>query len=129
MPLKFALTLLLALATVFSIHLGILYYMELPLFENRMVLAYVVNLALAVIIFFVLHRYRVKFQNALGFLFMGGSFLKFIAFFLMFYPAYKDDGKIQGIEFAAFFIPYVVALIFETIQTSKMLNGLQKPKD
>ncbi len=129
MPLKFATTLFLLLSTVFTIHLGILYFLELPFFENQIVLAYAINLILAAIIFLVLHQYRVKFQNTLGFLFMGGSFLKFIVFFLVFYPAYKEDGKIQGVEFAAFFIPYLVALIFETVQASKMLNGLQNPKD
>lgn len=129
MPIKFSLQLLLALSIVFALHLGVLSYLELPLFQNRIVMAYSLNFMLAVAIFFILHHYRYKFQNALGFLFMGGSFLKFAVFFLLFYPAYKSDGEMQRLEFAAFFIPYLTALIFETVQASKMLNNLQEPKD
>jgi len=129
MPFKFSFLLLLAMVAVFALHLGCLNYLGQPLFQNQIVTAYLANFALATLIFFVLHRYRFRFQNALGFLFMGGSFLKFIVFFVVFYPSYKSDGQMQRAEFAAFFIPYLTALIFETAQASKMLNSLQKPKD
>ena len=55
---------------------------------------------------------------------MGGSFLKFAVFFVVFYPSYKADGDIQKVEFAAFFVPYVLALIVETYFASKMLNQM-----
>ena len=85
-------------------------------------LAYVVNFFLAAVIFVGLYLARKKLKNALGFLFMGGSLLKFAVFFLLFYPNYKADGVIQKVEFAAFFVPYVLALIIETYFASKMLN-------
>lgn len=123
LPIKVAVILLLALGLSFSIHLGILKSLELPLFGNKIVLSYVVNFILASSIFYALFHFREKLKNAIGFLFMGGSFLKFIVFFLLFYPFYKSDGEIQKIEFAAFFAPYAIALILETYFTSKMLNN------
>ncbi len=128
-PLKFSFQLILIMALVFTAHLGVLQYSgQLP-FQNMIVEAYLSNLILAILIFYILFRYRYRFQNALGFLFMGGSFLKFLIFFIVFYPSYKSDGEMLRLEFAAFFIPYLVALVFETVQASKMLNTLQNPKD
>ncbi len=89
------------------------------------VLSYVLNFFLALGIFYALFFLRKKLSNAIGFLFMGGSLLKFVVFFLVFYPVYKGDGKMQGIEFAAFFIPYATALVLETYFASKMLKNLE----
>ncbi|MDT0606210.1 hypothetical protein [Croceitalea rosinachiae] len=129
LPIKFASILFIVLVIVFGIHLFLLNIQGEPLFENLLVLSYVVNFLLAVIIFVVLFHYRYRLQNAIGFLFMGGSLIKFIAFFLIFYPSYKSDGDIQRLESIAFFVPYLSALVLETFYTSKMLNGLQKPED
>ncbi|MGB5499834.1 MAG: DUF6168 family protein [Maribacter sp.] len=82
------------------------------------------NSILAATIFVVLYIFRGKLKNQIGFLFMGGSFLKFIFFFLLFYPAYKADGEMSRLEFAAFFIPYGISLIIETVFTAKMLKKL-----
>jgi F0F1-type ATP synthase assembly protein I len=56
---------------------------------------------------------------------MGGSFLKFIFFFLLFYPAYSSDGEMDKIEFAAFFAPYLLSLLIETIFMAQMLKELE----
>ena len=128
-PLKFSFQLVLILALVLGTHLGILQFSGQPIFQNLIVEAYLINWVLAILIFYILYRYRYRFQNALGFLFMAGSFLKFLVFFIVFYPIYKGDGEMQRLEFAAFFVPYLIALIFETVQASKMLNRLQNPKD
>lgn len=122
-PIKFAIILFVILALSFTIHLSTLHFMELPLFNNKIVLSYLVNFILAVSIFYALFHFKEKLKNSIGFLFMAGSFLKFIVFFILFYPLYKSDGEIQKIEFAAFFVPYVFALILETYYTSKMLNN------
>ena len=128
-PLKFSLQLILVIALVFAAHLGVLHLSGQPPLQNLIVEAYLSNLLLAILIFYFLYRYRYRYQKALGFLFLGGSFLKFLVFFVVFYPSYKSDGEMQRLEFAAFFIPYLTALIFETVQASKMLNALQNPKD
>jgi len=123
LPIKFTTLLFTILAFSFGIHISLLHYMELPLFANKIVLSYIVNFVLAALIFYSLFHFKEKLKNAIGFLFMGGSFLKFIVFFILFYPLYKSDGDIQKIEFATFFVPYSIALILETYYTSKMLNN------
>ena len=94
------------------------------MFNNLIVLSYLVNGILAAVIFFLLYRFREKLKNQIGFLFMGGSLLKFVFFFLLFYPVYKSDGDMSGLEFAAFFVPYAVSLFLETFFTSKMLKNV-----
>lgn len=122
-PIKFISILFASLSFSFGLHLLALHYLGLPLYENKIVLSYLTNFFLASAIFYALFHFREKLKNAIGFLFMGGSFLKFIVFFIIFYPTYKSDGAIQKIEFAAFFVPYAIALILETYFTSKMLNN------
>jgi len=127
-PLRFTGFLTLALATAFGIHLFVLHLLSKPLLADLIMRSYVINLLLAAVIFFALYRLREKFKNQIGFLFMGGSFLKFILFFLVFYPYYKSDGELQRSEFAAFFVPYAIALVLETFFASKMLHDLEKGK-
>lgn len=117
-----------ALVLVFALHLWVLKTLEFPLFENRLVLAYVLNYSLALCIFFCLFWLRKKYKEQLGFLYMAGSFLKFAVFFIFFYPFYKADGSTSKLEFSAFFIPYLTSLLTETLALIKLLN-LPKNKD
>ncbi|GAA3588182.1 hypothetical protein Q4Q39_17995 [Flavivirga amylovorans] len=112
------------LTAVFCIHLGILHVLNFPLFENRIILSYIVNLVLVIVIFGVLYLLKRKYKSQLGFLFLAGSFLKFAVFFMVFYPFYKLDNNIAKLEFAAFFVPYVFGLILESASLSKWLNKL-----
>lgn len=123
--LSFSLKATSVLAIIFSIHLGVLKFLQLPLFENKIVLSYVVNLILIIVIFGVLYLLKKKYKSQLGFLFLAGSFLKFAVFFILFYPFYKLDNEITKLEFAAFFIPYAVGLVLESVSLSKWLNKLQ----
>lgn len=113
------------LALVFCVHLGLLSILDLPLFENRIILSYVVNLVLIIVIFGVLYLLKRKYKSQLGFLFLAGSFLKFAVFFIAFYPFYKLDNTVTKLEFAAFFVPYAFGLIFESVSLSKWLNKLE----
>ena len=122
---KFTITLLLVLSVSFGIHLLVLKGLDFPLFENKIVLSYVINTLLAFVIFFSLFKLKDKYQAQIGFLFLFGSALKFLIFFVLFYPAYKADGDINKLEFAAFFIPYASSLIIETLFLSKLLNNLK----
>ena len=65
-------------------------------------------------------------KTQLGFLFIAGSFLKFLLFFLFFYPEFKSDGVIDQGEFASFFVPYFLALIVETYFAAVLLKNLEK---
>lgn len=124
-PLTQFLTLLvISLGIAFIIHVSILKNIELPIYGDKIVLSYIVNAILAAIIFASLSFFKEKLKNQIGFLFMAGSFLKFIFFFILFYPSYKADGDMSRIEFAAFFTPYLICLLLETVFTAKMLNKL-----
>lgn len=125
LSIQFFIILVLLLALAFGVHLLVLYGRGLPLFDNLIVRSYIVNCIMATVIFVGLYRFREKLKNQIGFLFMGGSLLKFLIFFLLFYPTYKSDGDMSGLEFAAFFIPYLAALFLETFFTSKMLKNLE----
>lgn len=122
--LRFSFFLILILGVAFSIHLFVLDYKCLPLFGNKIVLSYTVNGILAFCIVLILFLLRKKFQSQLGFLFLVGSGLKFLLFFLLFYPEYRADGLMSRGEFLTFFVPYGLSLILETFVLSKILNKL-----
>ena len=112
------------MALIFALHLLVLNTLNFPLFDNRIIASYIINLLLVVLIFGALYLLKEKYNNQLGFLFMAGSILKFAFFFIFFYPFYKQDGDLSKLEFAAFFTPYVTGLILETISLSKWLNSM-----
>lgn len=108
---------------VFAVQLIILQTMELPIFGDRIVLSYVVNYTLAAtILVFIQSRFNKKSAHT-GFIFLGGSGLKFLIFFLVFYPFYREDETMSTFEFAAFFVPYATCLILEVAYLSKQLNN------
>ncbi|MBS9461224.1 hypothetical protein KIM67_02285 [Flagellimonas sp. 389] len=125
LPTQFFLLLALSLFLSFGLHVLVLESKDLPTLDNLIVRSYLVNGFLAAAVFILLNHFKEKLKNQIGFLFMGGSFLKFIIFFLFFYPTYKEDGDMSAMEFAAFFIPYAIALFLETFFTSKMLKNLE----
>ena len=104
-------------------HFYTLEKLKLPLFDNKIVLAYIINISLAIFIYIGLYLLRKKQESNLGFIFMTGSLIKFGIFFLVFYPDYKANDDIQTLEFTTFFIPYAVCLIIETFFLSKLLNA------
>lgn len=126
---RFFLSLIVLLVLSFAIHLFVLSAREEPLFGNLIVRSYVVNAVLAAAIFGLLHHFRLRLKNQIGFLFMAGSLIKFLFFFLLFYPTYISDGTMSGQEFAAFFVPYAIALFLETYFTSKMLRNLEESSE
>ena len=121
---SFSIKVILLLVVAFGFHLGVLKFLNLPLFENKIIASYIINLTLVIVVFGVLYLLKDKYTSQLGFLFLIGSFLKFAVFFIVFYPFYKEDGEITKLEFAAFFAPYVLGLILETVSLSKWLNKL-----
>lgn len=123
--LNFSIKLIFLLTVAFGIHLLVLYYLEQPLFENKIMMAYLINIVLAILIYAFLFIMKEKYKEQLGFLFIGGSALKFVVFFMLFYGSYKTDGIITKLEFAAFFAPYLLCLIIETSSLAKWLNKLE----
>ncbi len=119
---QFLSLLVFSLGLTFTVHVTFLGNKGLPKYDNLIVLSYLVNCILATFIFVSIYIFRSKLKNQIGFLFMGGSFVKFIFFFILFYPAYKADGEMGRLEFAAFFIPYGISLVIETIFTAQTLR-------
>src|SRR5690606_7251490 len=113
---------------VFAAHIGILHALALPLFQDKIIVSYIVNGAMAIVIVLVLYMLRKKYKHQLGFLFLGGSLLKFAVFFIFFYPYFHADDILSRTEFFSFFVPYAASLTLETIFLSKMLNNLQDRK-
>ncbi|MCJ7467314.1 MAG: DUF6168 family protein [Maribacter sp.] len=122
--LNFTLVLFGILGLAFLAHSTLLDKFGFPPFGNKIVLSYLINAVLALIIYSSLFVFRNRLKNYIGFLFMGGSFLKFIFFFLLFYPGYSADGVMDKMEFAGFFVPYAISLVIETVFTAQMLKNL-----
>ena len=112
------------LLIVFLVHTYLLQHLSLPQYGNKIVLSYTVNFLMATVIFIGLYAFRNRMKTQIGFLFMAGSLLKFIVFFVLLYPSYKADGEMDSSEFAAFFIPYAICLIVETVSMVKMLQKM-----
>lgn len=120
---KFLIVLLLILAVVFVVHLFILQNMKMPLFSDRIILSYTLNYIMAAAVLVVIQSKFNKKSSQTGFMFLGGSGLKFLVFFLFFYPYYQQDGLMATSEFAAFFVPYASCLTLEVVYLSKQLNN------
>ncbi len=86
--------------------------------------AYLLNTVTATIIFTVIVRLRERYSEQLGFVFLAGSGLKFLLFFLFMYPVFHADGALSRTEFATFFIPYSITTGIETIALASILNRL-----
>lgn len=110
----------------FGFHLLVLDFLELPLFENKIVLSYVLNLVFAIAIFSALYLLRKKLTNRIGFLFILGSFVKLAVFYPFILKPFRADGQISKPEFCAFFIPYFLAMIIEILSLSKWMNQMDE---
>jgi len=123
MNIKFFIKYFLAIVSVFVIHISTLYFLKKPIFDNLIILSYVVNFLLAIIVLVIVEKTMNSKSAQSGFVFMAGSALKFLVFFLVFYPTYKEDGAMKTIEFTTFFIPYALCLIIDVFYLSKQLNN------
>ena len=116
------LLLFLALSLAFYAHANYLDAHDFNLASFRTWQAYLINFSLASIIIFILGRLPARMHGNEGFVFMAGSAIKFVFFFIFFYPFFKEDGEIQNIEFASFFVPYAISLSIKTLLLLVKLN-------
>ena len=119
----FGIKLLISLSVVFGIHSVILYYFDISLLQNLLIHSYITNFFLAILIFFTLVKLKRKYLDLLGFVFMGGSFVKFGVYFIFFNPVFKQDGTVNAQEATSFLTPYLLCLIVETFYLIKLLNN------
>lgn len=118
--------LILVLSISFGNHASLRTSYALSPFGDMLAWSYLTNLVLAFGIVVFIHSLRHKMKTQLGFLFIAGSFLKFLLFFLFFYPSFKKDEMIRQSEFLSFFVPYFLALVIETYFTAVLLKNLEK---
>ncbi len=109
----------------FGLHILVLNYLELPLFDNEIVLTYMVNVLFALIIFILLFWLKDKMKNQIGFIYIFASAFKFLLFFALFYESFMADSQFSKIEFFTLFIPYIVVLVIEVFSLSLWLNKLK----
>ncbi|PKB42581.1 hypothetical protein AX016_0749 [Cellulophaga sp. RHA19] len=117
-------TIIISLAVAFGVHLLVLDDMQKPLFDNKIVLSYVINFVLVTVIFTIIYLLRNQFKTQLGIFFIIGSAIKFLFFFMLFYPSFNADDNINLTEFASFFVPYSICLLVETFFVAKVLKNL-----
>ncbi len=84
--------------------------------------SYIVNIVMAVGIFSLLIFLKEKHTPILGFVYMGGSLIKFAVFFAFFNPIFKKDGNIDALESLSFLVPYFICLFFETSHLIRLIN-------
>mgnify|MGYP006181796453 CR=1 FL=1 len=103
--------------------LVLLYQINLIFFYiPQLLFIYVINISLAIFIFWLIYLLRNKQRESLGFLFLTGSLIKFIVFFIVILPLFKQDGDLSKLEFLSFFIPYFTCLTIETFYLVKILK-------
>jgi len=117
--------LVIGIALLFFAHSWALAHYGYDPYGNQLVKSYILNAIMASLVFFAIYFFRNKYRDLLGFFFLGGSLLKFVAFFIFLYPTYKQDGSLERMEFLAFFVPYLYSLFLETFLLSKLLNNVR----
>lgn len=111
------------LAVVFATHSYVFTTMGLAWNSHQIIAAYLVNMAVVIFIIAAIILLPDMFSQARGQIFLGGSLLKFLLFFVMFYPAYKQDGDLSRVEFFTFFVPYSFCLLAETFISIRLINS------
>ncbi|MEQ8623437.1 MAG: DUF6168 family protein [Vicingaceae bacterium] len=120
--LRFSTTLLLGLLLVFGIHALISKSLGVSVYEHLLIPSYWVNYLLVVFTFAILIALKNRKSQSLGFVFLGGFFVKIAVFLIFFKPIFSADGEIATVEFVSFFTPYAVCLAYETYILVTILN-------
>ncbi|GEM_PF-383923 len=109
---QFAAIVIITLAITWFLHSQALaHYFQVE--KHGLVKSYVFNVIFTISAYSLLVYLKENYASSIGFIFIATGFLKFIFFFVMFYPIYTLDNKISRIEFSEFFIPYLLCLGLE----------------
>lgn len=119
---RFLLTTLVLLSITFYIHSGYINVLD----ETTMYKSYAVNLILGTLVFIVIEFLKKSQTNILGFVFLAGSLLKFLVYFVYIYPLLIETGELTKPKFFVFFIPYSICLIVEIIFLVRLMNNETK---
>ena len=122
---SFYIQLTVSILITFTFHFGILFLIDKPIFENKIIESYLINIFTAFLLYYIIDKHKALFKDNIGFIFMLSSYLKFGLFFIFIYPYFDKNSTDLTIEFVTFFIPYSACLIVETIALIKLLNKLE----
>lgn len=121
----FGIQLIVLLTIAAGLHIAYFHANQLSYSIEALVFCYFINFLLALAIYVTLLKMADEKSKYLGFVFLFGSALKFLAYFLIFDPLFKQDGELSRMEFFLFFIPYLISLIAETTALVKLLRILR----
>ena len=118
----FVLVLTIVLILLFFLHGTIQGQLGIGFFEKHLVLNYLFNYLITLAFYFVLLYFKDRRSNQLGFIFLFSSITKFILFFAVIAPQLNFELELKSAQFAAFFVPYSVALFLEIMHVVRLLN-------
>ena len=93
---------------------------------DHLMLLYALNLSVACFVYWLVFLLRNKQKEYLGFYFLAGTLIKFIVFFKIVLPIFKENNIVSKTEFLSFFIPYLLSLFVETKSLISLLNTTKK---
>jgi len=93
---------------------------------DHLILLYALNLSVACFVYWLFFLLRDKQKEYLGFYFLVGTLIKFIVFFKIVLPIFKENDIVSKTEFLSFFIPYLLSLFVETKSLISLLNTPNK---
>lgn len=79
---------------------------------------FVTTLLIYVLLLFV----NANFPDFTGFAFLGTTFVKMMAAVVFLIPLIQSEGRETNLDIAAFFIPYFLFLLFETVFSIRLIN-------
>lgn len=119
---KIAFYLLVLLLTSFSVHALSQEKLFGNLYANHLILSYSIQMVLAIATYSLLLILHKKHKDKLGFIYIAGSILKFIIAYVILRPIFNSDNQISRPEFLSLFIPYLLALAFNTWAMQNLLK-------
>ena len=117
-----SLLLLGSLGVTYIVHLQVFSLKGVSGFNDQVLGFYIMNLLMSLatgigIIYLSLPKSEIT-----GFVFMGGSLLKFASFFILFYGQLSTESEIRKIQFISFYVPYALSLAIEVWYLIRHLN-------
>ena len=91
--------------------------------SSLLLLLYSLNFSIAIFVYWLVFILRNKQKESLGYYFLVGTLIKFLVFFFIILPVFKQDGVVTKTEFFSFFIPYIISLFVETKCLISLLNS------
>jgi hypothetical protein len=121
--LRFASVLTFFLALSFLLQGAAYHFLHIGFWERGILLNYLFNYGITLLLFVVLTWKMRQRPEYSGYLFLYGSFFKFLCFFLIIFPTLGAERSVRSPEFFSFIVPYAVCAYLEISTIIRQLNG------